>query len=101
MVIADELEALIRSGRYAPREQVPSVAQIIAQWQTSNATASEVLRLLQSRGLVESDRRGTYVVEGFPIDTGEPELSLAERVSKLERDVHTIQQRLGLDDTSP
>ena len=103
MVIADEVEALIRAGRYAPGEQVPSVAQIMSRWQTSNATASEVLRLLQGRGLVESDRRGSYVVDELPepVAAGEAPVDarvLAERVSRLERDVERIRRRLGLGD---
>ena len=100
VVIADEVEALIRGGRYAPGEQVPPVAQIMTRWQTSNATASEVLRLLQDRGLVESDRRGTYVVDVLPGAADREQRPLAERVAQLERDVRVIKTRLGLEDRS-
>lgn len=59
--IFNQLRSEIKGGTYGTGGRLPSVAQMIKTYQTSRATIYEVLRLLQSEGLIVS-RDNSYVV---------------------------------------
>ena len=65
--IADELEAEIRAGRWAPGELIPSYRQTADRYGVSITTASKAIARLTDRGLIEADPgRGNVVVDDLP-----------------------------------
>ena len=52
--MADALRSDIRSGRYAPGEQLPSQRQLAAQYGVAQNTAGEAVKILQLEGLLDN-----------------------------------------------
>ncbi|MCR6488357.1 GntR family transcriptional regulator [Amycolatopsis sp. OK19-0408] len=52
--VAAELRARILDGSLAPRARLPSVTQLVAEFETANATVQRALDLLKAEGLVRS-----------------------------------------------
>lgn len=91
---ADELEADIRAGRFAPGAEIPTVRALAVAWGTSVQSAQNVVDILRSRGLVEtSPPRRTVVADPLP-PPASPAPSLEERVARLEAEVAEIRDRL-------
>src|SRR5699024_6809658 len=65
--IAAALGRLIRAGRYAPGDRLPTVREVARELRVSPATVSEAWRALSAVGVIEArGRRGTFVVDrGF------------------------------------
>lgn len=62
--IADDLDARIRAGEYAPGAAFPSYQQIASMYSVSVTTAQSAVRLLRDRGLLRSvSGVGTFVRE--------------------------------------
>jgi GntR family transcriptional regulator len=62
--IADVLAARIADGTYPPRRRIPSEAAICEEFSVARPTARSAVRLLVSRGLVQTTRgKGSFVVE--------------------------------------
>lgn len=55
----------IRTGELAPGDRVPTVHELVTEWDMSNTVAQKVHRALREAGLVETERgTGSYVLEG-------------------------------------
>lgn len=62
--VADVLEGAIRAGEYQPGKPLPSWKHIAQDAGVSQHTVANAIRLLISRGLVQTrDRLGTFVTE--------------------------------------
>ena len=59
--IMRHIEAQIDSGALAPGDAIPSARVIAEQWSVAHATASKVIALLRSKGLIETTPRGSFV----------------------------------------
>lgn len=64
--IAAELRARIDSGEWAPGDRVPSTRQITRDWGVAMATATKVLAVLRTEGLIETVRGVGTVVARRP-----------------------------------
>lgn len=73
--IADELGALIRSGRIAAGTRLPSVRELAAQRRVSIATAIGALRVLDLRELAEARPRSGYFARRPRLAAPEPAMS--------------------------
>lgn len=51
--LADELNSLIASRVFAPRDRLPSIRHLAQQKRLSISTVMQALRLLEDRGLVD------------------------------------------------
>lgn len=61
--VADEVRQRILSGQYPPRTAIPSVSQLMQEYEIGRNTALHVIRALAEQGLVVARRSmGTYVV---------------------------------------
>ncbi|GHA35684.1 GntR family transcriptional regulator [Devosia pacifica] len=68
--IADQIRDLIMGGGLQPGQQLPSEAQLSANFGVSRNTAREALRMLSSQGLIQTTRGtsgGTFVAIPDPI----------------------------------
>ncbi|MDP9847565.1 winged helix-turn-helix domain-containing protein [Streptosporangium lutulentum] len=55
----------IRSGELAPGDRVPTVHELMAEFEMSNTVAQKVHKALREEGLVETEvGTGSYVLEG-------------------------------------
>jgi DNA-binding GntR family transcriptional regulator len=55
----------IRAGELAPGDRVPTVHELMTEWDMSNTVAQKVHRALREAGLVETERgTGSYVLAG-------------------------------------
>lgn len=60
--IADDLDARIRRGEYAPGTRLPTVPELCGLYDVSESTMTRVLAILRDRGLVTTVQgRGVYV----------------------------------------
>jgi len=67
--IADDMQARIQAGEYAPGSRLPSYAELAQMYSVSVTTAQSALRLLRDRGLTSSVLGlGTFVADQ---DSGE------------------------------
>lgn len=67
MEIADDLQARIRAGEYAPGGRLPSYAQLAVLYSVSVSTAQRAITVLRVRGAVEGDPGvGVFVAEDAP-----------------------------------
>lgn len=100
--IAEQLRDLILQGSLLPGEQLPSEAQMSANFGVSRNTTREALRVLSSQGLIQTSRGitgGTFVAvpdAGFVqanIENGLGLLSSGEQISESE----ILETRLALE----
>jgi GntR family transcriptional repressor for pyruvate dehydrogenase complex len=100
--IAEQLRDLILQGALQPGEQLPSEAQLSANFGVSRNTTREALRVLSSQGLVQTSRGitgGTFVV--IPdvsfvqanIENGLGLMTAGEQISEAE----ILETRLALE----
>ncbi|HEY9371011.1 winged helix-turn-helix domain-containing protein [Streptomyces sp.] len=55
----------IRTGELQPGDRVPTVHELMTEYEMSNTVAQKVHRALREAGLVETERgTGSYVLEG-------------------------------------
>jgi len=60
--LADQLEAAIAAGEYAPDEAIPSLKQLKDQTGLAQGTVQHAITVLEAKGLVYTVRgRGTFV----------------------------------------
>lgn len=65
--IAEQLEADIRKGVYAPGEKLPTHQELAVQFGVGYTTIAKAVALLRDRGLVEGQPPiGVFVVERLP-----------------------------------
>ncbi|WP_326597868.1 GntR family transcriptional regulator [Streptomyces sp. NBC_01803] len=66
-LVADAIRKMIRSGRLAPGDKVPSSRELEAEYEIANMTARSSLRLLRDEGLIYSvPGRGNFVADPLP-----------------------------------
>jgi GntR family transcriptional regulator len=64
--IADDLRRKIESGQIAPRAQLPTEAELMAQFDVSRNTIRDAMRLLITRRVIDTQPgRGTFVIERY------------------------------------
>lgn len=74
--LADVLRARIRAKEWAPAEQLPTEAELVAQYGVSRATVRQSIKDLESQGLVLVQRgRGTFMADREGIHAGMQELA--------------------------
>lgn len=100
--LADDLRALIRSGKAAPGSQLPSKAALMDAHHVALGTVNEALRVLRAEGLVETRQgTGTYVCDPLPDENIPSEFetvmgridALAEEVRQLREQVAAVERR--------
>jgi GntR family transcriptional regulator len=65
--VADALRARLDSGEWLPGEQIPSAAEIGAQYEVSRTTAARAVRVLADENRVTVVRNwGAFVAESPP-----------------------------------
>lgn len=64
--IADTLRARIRSGELQPGDPIPTVRELIQEWDCSSVTARNAIAVLRSEGLVTGGRGVAYTVRKPP-----------------------------------
>ncbi|WP_320775497.1 GntR family transcriptional regulator [Streptomyces sp. CRN 30] len=66
--LADKLADRIRSGEYAPGQQLPQIRELVADGEGSKSTVHAAYKALEAEGLVTSSRgHGTVVRKRFPL----------------------------------
>jgi GntR family transcriptional regulator len=66
--LADKLADRIRSGEYAPGQQLPQIRELVAEGEGSKSTVHAAYRALEAEGLVTSSRgHGTVVRKQVPL----------------------------------
>ncbi|RKN36868.1 GntR family transcriptional regulator [Streptomyces hoynatensis] len=69
-LVADALREMIRAGRLAPGDKVPSSRDLEAEYEIANMTARSSLRLLREEGLIYSiPGRGNFVADPLPAES--------------------------------
>ncbi|MFB8314722.1 GntR family transcriptional regulator [Streptomyces sp. NPDC055961] len=69
--LADELAALIKSGKYAPGDRLPKIEDLAREREWSKNTVHSAYKALEAEGLVTSSRgHGTVVRERTSLSTG-------------------------------
>lgn len=64
LAIADALRVRLEAGEWLPGEQIPSTAELAAQYGTSRTTAARAVRALADEGRVTVVRNwGAFVAE--------------------------------------
>ncbi|WP_431911657.1 GntR family transcriptional regulator [Nonomuraea jabiensis] len=59
----------IADGTYPPGTKIPTVLELVAEFQLANATAQKVYRQLRADGLIYTEAgMGSFVVEELPED---------------------------------
>lgn len=62
--VAEELQAMIRSGEYKPGDKLPTEGELMEKFSVSRITVREAVRKLRTMGLVEVRQGdGTFVKE--------------------------------------
>ncbi|GHJ17816.1 GntR family transcriptional regulator [Micromonospora sp. AKA38] len=62
--VADDIEAKIRSGEYAPGRQLPSVSEIGELYNVARSTAYRAVKELHARNLIYGQQgQGVFVAE--------------------------------------
>ncbi|MBF6235079.1 GntR family transcriptional regulator [Nocardia farcinica] len=79
-LIADDIRAKIRSGEYAPGDQLPTKAQLMEQWGAALNTVARAINELQNEGLVE-----TFHGVGSFVQASEPTGGKDDPASEIER----------------
>ncbi len=60
--LADQIEAAIAAGEWAPDDPIPSLRQLQQETGLAQATVQHAIRVLEDKGLVYAIRgRGTFV----------------------------------------
>jgi DNA-binding GntR family transcriptional regulator len=98
--IADELRARIERGDYKPGDQIPTKAELMAQWGVALNTVARAVTELQQAGLIETHQGlGSFVrVPPEPEPTSQDELAvLRARVIRLEEQLAAVYEHLGLE----
>jgi GntR family transcriptional regulator, transcriptional repressor for pyruvate dehydrogenase complex len=69
-LVAERLLALISSRRLAPGDLLPPERELVQSYQVGRSSVREALRMLESRGVIESTGNGAFVVAPFrnPLD---------------------------------
>jgi DNA-binding GntR family transcriptional regulator len=64
--LADWIEAAVKSGLLQPGERLPAQRDLGEQTGTSTELAGKAMAVLRDRGVVETSKLGTFVVETPP-----------------------------------
>jgi GntR family transcriptional regulator len=83
--LGDDLKRRLRTGEWGPGDQLPTEAELTAQYQLSRATVRMSMKLLQAQGLTQTRHgAGTFVTAyGAAIRAGLQELrSLTETIAE-------------------
>lgn len=68
--VAEVIRGRIGDGTYPPGSRVPSVVQIIEEFNIANVTAQKVLRALREEGLIRTEPgMGSFVADQPPSDS--------------------------------
>ncbi|GAB3166494.1 GntR family transcriptional regulator [Myceligenerans halotolerans] len=66
--IAEHYRNLIREGTLAPGERMPTIREVMADWEVSNATALRAYKVLRQEGLTTASSGAGTVVAGYGSD---------------------------------
>jgi GntR family transcriptional regulator len=61
--LADWIEAAVKAGQLEPGERLPTQRDLGEWTGTSTELAGRAMGVLRDRGIVETSKRGTYVVQ--------------------------------------
>lgn len=83
--VADVIRHRIRSGTWAPKQQIPTLKELEAEFGVARVTLRQALNLLESEGLIWRQRgRGTFVTDGGKPDWCKLETSWDDLIRSLE-----------------
>ena len=92
--LRNRMSFLIRTDKFAPGEQLPSVRSVAAQSQINYNTVTKAYRSLEDEGLIVNVRgRGMFVAENVKTDNGS-----TDTTDSLLRDCIKRYRSLGMDD---
>ena len=75
--IIDQIQALIREGRWAPGDQIPPERELAERFRVSRTSVREALRALEMQGIIESRQGGGTFVRSADIEALVPPLAAA------------------------
>src|ERR687888_14332 len=75
--IVQQIQALIREGRWAPGDQIPPERELAERFKVSRTSVREALRALEIQGVIESRQGGGTFVRTADVDALIPPLAAA------------------------
>jgi GntR family transcriptional regulator, transcriptional repressor for pyruvate dehydrogenase complex len=75
--IVDQINALIREGRWAPGDQIPPERELAERFRVSRTSVREALRALEMQGIIESRQGGGTFVRSADTEALVPPLAAA------------------------
>ncbi|MDQ3812268.1 MAG: FadR family transcriptional regulator [Chloroflexota bacterium] len=75
--IVDQIQALIREGRWRPGDQIPPERELAERFRVSRASVREALRALEMQGIIESRQGGGTFVRSADTEALVPPLAAA------------------------
>ena len=66
--IHDHFRSRIQDGALLPRQLLPTLREIAAEWNVSPETAQKAVTMLKASGLVTTTLKGTFVADGIRLE---------------------------------
>ncbi len=92
--VAEELQAQIRQGAYAPGQRIPGTRDLVKHFRVSVSTIMAAQRLLERQGWVEARSRSGYYVRTRPQLSPRPKVHQFQPIPSLVNDQRTVMELL-------
>lgn len=94
--IAGELRTRIRSGEYAPGDQVPSLSDLTAAYHVTVQTVTKAFGVLEDEGLIWKQQGiGTFVSDPLPEEARSEAEQMRADIEALTEKVKELEDRLA------
>lgn len=98
--IADDVAGLLRDGELRPGDLMPTERELVERYGVGRSSAREALRVLESRGLITTDERGTAVMaDPVTVLAGSIEMVLDLHHGTL-RDLYEVRRMLEVENAA-
>jgi DNA-binding GntR family transcriptional regulator len=101
--IAGELRARIRTGQYAPGDRLPSLAELVADYDVTVGTATKAIGVLKDEGLARKEQgKGTFVSDQLPEEARSESEQMRADIEALREKVAQLERRFNIhEDATP
>jgi DNA-binding GntR family transcriptional regulator len=94
--IAEDLRARIRSGEYAPGEQLPTKSELMSRYGVAVNTVERAIDELRKAGIVETlQGAGMFVCEPTGSEHSPEYTAIMERLAVIDDEVKQLVDRVG------